>query len=407
MKGLARRPGVWLLILATLAAGVAVLIHQRGPRVMVSSALRQAIEQHVVASGRVWVPTRISVSSQVPGLVVAVGVVEGQRVQAGELLLQIDDAEARAAVAQAQAAVNQANARVGQLRKVGAIVANQALRQAETNLAQARADYDRAAELAKSGAVARSQLDEAARRVEIARAQRSAAQAQQLSAAPEGADSRLALSALLQSQAQLTAAQARLSQTRLVALQPGLVLSRDVEPGDVVQPGRTLMTIAADSETQLVITPDERNLARIRLGQHARASADAYPSRVFDAVVSYIAPAIDPQRGSVEVRLRVADPPDELKPDMTVSVDLTVASKPHALTLPSDAIRGAAGTSPSVMVVHAGRAERRPVQLGIHGDGRSEVVAGIDESTQVIVSDTRALNAGQRVRAQSAKAEAL
>ncbi len=65
----------------------------------------------------------------------------------------------------------------------------------------------------------------------------------------------------------------------------------------------------------------ERNLAWIRFGQQARASADAYPRAIFDAAVDYIAPAIDRQRGSIEVRLRVPEPPDFLKPNMTVSVD--------------------------------------------------------------------------------------
>lgn len=393
-----RRPGLWILLVVILAAALAAWLNARGPKVTVTTARKQALEQHVVASGRVWVPTRISVASQLPGLVVAVAVVEGQRVHAGQLLVQLDDAEARAGVAQAQAAVNQANARVAQLRKVGAIVANQTFLQAETNVAQASADYARSLELAKSGAVAQAQLDEVARRLQIARAQKSAAEAQQLSAAPEGADSRVALSALLQTQAQLTAAQARLGQAAIRVPQPGVVLSREVEPGDVVQPGRTLLTIAADSQTELVIHPDERNLATIQLGQRARASADAFPSQVFDAEIDYIAPAIDPQRGSVEVRLRVPNPPAGLRPDMTVSVDLTVASEAQALTVPSDAVRGAATASPSVLIVQDDKIAVQPIKLGIRGDGRTQVLAGLDERTLIISSDTRALKPGQRVR---------
>lgn len=393
-----KRPGVWIALVIVVSLAAVAALKARGPEVSVTTARRQALEQHVVASGRVWVPTRISVASQLPGLVVVVGVVEGQRVRAGELLVRLDDAEARAGVAQAQAAVNQASARVAQLRKVGAIVANQSYLQAETNVAQASADYARAAELAQSGAVARAQLDEAARRLQIARAQQSAAEAQQLSAAPDGADSRLALSALLQTQAQLTAAQARLGQTSISVPQHGIVLSRDVEPGDVIQAGRTLLTIAADSETQLVIHPDERNLATIQLGQRARASADAFPSQVFDAEIDYIAPAIDPQRGSVEVRLRVPRPPAGLRPDMTVSVDLTVARSAQALTLPSDAIRGAATASPAVWIVRDNHVAVQPIQLGIRGEGRSQVLSGLDEHTLIIHSDTRALQPGQRVR---------
>lgn len=393
-----RRPGLWLLFLAVLGATAFVLFRARGPTVKVVTTKRQALEQHVVASGRVWVPMRISVASQLAGLVVVVGAVEGQRVQPGELLVQLDDTEARASVAQAQAAVNQARARVAQLRKVGAIVANQTYVQAETSLAQADADYARATQLAATGALARAQLDEVARRAQIAYAQKRAAEAQQLAAAPEGADSRLALSALLQTEAQLTAAQARLGQTRISVPQPGVVLTRDVEPGDVIAAGRMLLTIAVDGSTSLVIHPDERNLATISLGQSARASADAFPKQVFDAQIDYIAPAVDPQRGSVEVRLRVPDPPSGLKPDMTVSVDLTVARAPHALTLPSDLIRGAASASPSVWIVRDERAQLQSISVGIRGDDRSEVLAGIDEQTLVIGSDAQALEPGQRVR---------
>jgi HlyD family secretion protein len=395
---LLRSPGLWIFVLLVLAVSAVALVRARGPKVRVTAPRKQALEQHLVASGRVWVPTRISVGSQLPGLVLVVGVVEGQRVQPGDLLVQLDDTEIRASVAQAQAGVNQASARVAQLRKVGAIVANQAYAQAETTLAQAEADYARTAQLAQSGAVAGVQLEEAARRVQIARAQKSASAAQQLSAAPEGADSRLALSALLQTQAQLSAAQARLAQTRITATQAGVVLSREVEPGDVVQPGRTLFTIAADGDSKLVIHPDERNLATIALGQRARASADAFPEEVFDAEVDYIAPSVDPERGSVEVRLRVPKPPPGLRPDMTVSVDLTVASAPDALTLASEAIRGAATSTPSVLVVRDDRIHAQPIKLGIRGDDRSQVLAGVDEKSLVVDSDSRALKEGQRVR---------
>jgi HlyD family secretion protein len=159
-----------------------------------------------------------------------------------------------------------------------------------------------------------------------------------------------------------------------------------------------LLTIAADSESKLVIHPDERNLATIQLGQRARASADAFPTEVFDAEIDYIAPSIDPERGSVEVRLRVIHPPAGLRPDMTVSVDLTVASVANALTLPSEAIHGAATAAPSVWVVRDDRVYVQPIKLGIRGDDRSQILSGIDEKSYVVSTDMRALSAGQRVR---------
>lgn len=400
MSNLLRRPAVWIALVLVIVVAVVLVIRSRGPVVRTTGVVRQALEQHIVASGRVRVPTRVQIAAQISGLVVAVGAVEGQRVSAGDLLVQIDDGAERAAVAQSEAAVSQAKARVDQLRRVGAIVATQSLRQAETNLERAQTDLARTRPLVESGAVPAVELENARRAVDIARAQKNAADAQQVASAPLGADSRVALTALLQAQAQLAGANVRLAQTRIVALQSGEVLTRSVEPGDVVQPSRTLLVLAADADVQLVFHPDERNLAWIALGQAARASADAYPQQVFDAKVSYIAPSIDPQRGSIEVRLAVPTPPAFLKPDMTVSIDLTVAAKPDVLTIPSDAVRGAATPTPYVLTVEDGRVARRAVQLGIRGEGTVEIATGLDPRSEVIVPDGRQLVPGARVRAE-------
>lgn len=388
-----------------LGAIVFLLARSLGPAVATARVTRRALEQHLVASGRVWVPTRVQVSAQTAGLVVAVGVLEGQSVKAGDLLVQIDDAEARAAVAQAKAAVDQARARVDQLRRVGAIVASEALRQAEASLAHAETEHERVAALRATGAIAQAQLDDAEHALAVARAKKSAAEAQQLASAPMGADSRVALGALLQAEAQLTGANVRLSQTRIVSRTDGVVLDRMVEPGDTVQPGRTLLVMAADGDIELVLEPDERNLAWIRVGQKARASADAYPQSLFDAEVSYIAPSIDPARGSVEVRLRVPNPPALLKPDMTVSVDLTVASKKDVLTIPSEAVRGAATPTPFVLAVENGRGVRKDVSLGIRGEGTTEIDSGVAEGAEVILARGQAIEPGQRVRPELARDE--
>lgn len=393
-----RRPGLSIAIGMLVIAGVIAAGRARGPVVATTVVSRTDLEQHVIASGRVRVVTRIQISAQISGRVVAVRVVEGQRIRAGDLLVQLDDAEATADVSRAKAAVRQASGRVEQLRRVGAIVTSETSRQAATNLGRAEAELARVEKLAATGLVARIDLDEARRNVEIARAQKNAADAQQTATGPRGVDSSIALSALAESQAQLSGALARLEQTRVVAPKDGTILLRTVEPGHTVQPGSTLFEMAADGETQLVIEPDERNLAWIRLGQKARVSADAYPQNVFDAEVSYIAPAIDPQRGSIEVRLRVSDPPGFLKPDMTVSVDLTVASKTRVLTVPSDAIRGAASPVPSVLAVAGGRIARRNVTLGIRGEGRTEIISGLDEGAVVVLAADSALRDGQRVR---------
>lgn len=389
----------WMGVPLVVLAGVFGVWSARGPAVATTLAARSDLEQHIIASGRVRVPTRVQVSAQLPGLVVAVGAVEGQHVAAGDLLVRIDDAEALASVAQAKAAVAQANARVSQLRRVGAIVTTEGLRQAKTQLERAESDLARTRILSSSGGVAKSQLDEAVRAVDIARAQQTVAEAQQVSSAPLGADSRVALAALLTAQAQLVGANVRLLQTRITAPEAGVVLTRSIEPGNVVQPAQTLLILAVDTDTQLVFQSDERNVGFIALGQHARASADAYPQQTFDAAVSYIAPSIDPQRGSVEVRLRVPSPPPVLKPEMTVSVDLTVGAVPQALCLPSAAIHGLTSPIPWVYAVEDGRIARRDVKLGLHGEGAVEILEGLTEGAEVVLAG-RALTVGQRVRAE-------
>lgn len=387
--------------MVVVAAAAFAFVRWRGTPVRATHAERRDLEEHIISSGRVRVPTRVQIAAQTSGLVVAVGAVEGQRVKAGDLLVQIEDSAERAQVAQAEAAVNQAKARVDQLQRVGAIVATASLRQAQTNLERARADLARTTKLVATQAVPEVELENAQRAVDIAEAQTNAAQAQQLASAPLGADSRIALTALLQAQAQLSGAKVRLAQTRIVALQSGTVLARSVEPGDVVQPSRTLLVLAADADVELVVQPDERNLAVIRLGQQARAAADAYPQQPFDAVVSYIAPSIDPQRGSIEVRLGVPKPPAFLKPDMTVSVDLTVAAKPHVLTVPSAAVHGQSSPRPWVQIVRDGRAVRRDIVLGIRGDGTVEVASGLAEGDEVILPEGQQLAGGARVHVES------
>jgi HlyD family secretion protein len=314
-------------------------------------------------------------------------------VRAGDLLAQIDDREARAAVAEARAGVAQAR---------GRIVAGEQVREAHANFTRAQSELVRIEALAKAGAVPARDVDEARRMFDIAAAATNAAGAQQQGVAG-GADARVAASALRATEARLAAAQVRLAQTRVVASRAGVVLGRQVEAGDVVRAGDTLFELAGEGETELVIEPDERNLTWLRVGQTGKASADAYPAQLFDAQITYIAPAVDPRRGSIEVRLRVHDPPAALRPEMTVSVDRTVASKTDGLTVPTDAIRDAATPAPWVLVVDAGAIVRRDVTLGITGEGQSEIASGASAGDLVALSPAQRLEPGQRVRVRKAR----
>lgn len=312
--------------------------------------------------------------------------------------MQLDAAEASAQLAEAEARVSEARARAQQVGSVDSVIASRALEQAQANYEDAVQQFERTRALVETGALAHDERDAAKRTLEVARAQLGSAEAEQRAANRGGVSARAANAALSQAIAQLALAKLRLSQTRILALSDAVVLTREVEPGNVVSASQTLMTLAAAGATRLVIQPDERDLALIQLGLVAKASADAFPDEVFDAEVTYIAPSIDRERGTVDVRLRVPSPPAYLRTDMSVSVDLTVARAKDAVLVPSEAVRGLATPRPWLLVVRNARSERRELKLGIRGEGFSEVRQGVRAGELVIVPDGQVLKPGQRLR---------
>jgi HlyD family secretion protein len=391
----ARRVTLGVLALA-LALGLAARAAS-ARKVPAYVAERRALVQRVVASGRVMPAARVTLGSLSLARVVEVAVREGDAVRAGQLLLRLDDAEARAALAQARARVQEAAARLDLVRGVTTRTAAESVRRAEVRVAQAERDVERVRRLFDGGSASAAQLEDAEKALVIARSETETALAQAASLADAGADQRLAAAALRQAQAAAAVALAKLDEKEVRAPAAGRILARAVEPGDVVQAGSTLVVLAEDGRTRLTVQPDEKNLAWLREGQEAEAVADAFPAAPFRAAVAYIAPGVDPARGTVEVRLDVAEPPPFLRPDMTVSVNVTVGRKDDALVVPAEAVRDAA-TDPWVLRVEGGRAVRRPVRLGLRGEGMLEVVEGLAAGDAVVPPAAGVLDAGTRVR---------
>jgi len=385
---------------AALALGMAYAgwTWWQGPKVEAARVVRRDIVQSVVAAGRVARPHRVDIGAQVVGTVVDVPVSEGQSVTAGQALIVLNAVESTALVRQAETAVVLAEARVRQLQELQLPVARQALRQAQVNLGNAQSQYERQVRLKESGFVGDAALDDARRNVDVAQAQVETAGKQVETAQPAGSDAALAVSSREQARASLAAARARHQYTTIRAAVHGTLIARDVEPGELVQPGKTLMVLSPSGETQLVLQLDERNLALVRTGQQALASADAYPKERFAAEVVYINPAVDAQRGTVEVKLRVREPPAYLRDDMTVSVDIEIARRAAALTVASDVVRDATGREPWALAVRDGRAQRQAVKLGLHGEGAVEIVEGLAEGELVLASHDVTLGDGKRVR---------
>ncbi len=331
------------------------------------------------------------------GAVRDVRAAEGNRVSAGALLVQLDDREARAAWASARAQLAEATARKHQLHTVGTREAEEAVARARTNLDEARLNLKRLESLVSGGAATGKMLDQARTTASIAESALRTAKAQLDDVRAGGGGARGVDAQVKQAEAAVALAEARVANTRIEAPEDGVVISRSVEPGDVLQPGNPVMELAAEKETELVATLDERNLSLLAVGQSALASADAYPDRTFPAQLAFIAPIVDERRGTVEVRLAVPEPPDYLRPDMTVSVDIQVKRKPEALVLPADAVRDLA-TSPWALVIEDGRARRRPLRVGAVGKQGIEILDGVSTGDRVIPITQEQIRAGDRVR---------
>ncbi len=319
-----------------LVAGYFAFVEIAGPSVETARIARRDIVQSVVASGRVAKPHRVDIGAQVTATVVEVPVAEGAFVKAGQRLIVLDSKEARAAEAQAKATLD-----------------------------NARAQYERNRTLHQKGFIGAATLDDSQRNLEVSRTQ-------------------------------LDAARAKLDYLLIKAPVDGTLIARAVERGESVQPGKALMVLSPAGDTQLVLQIDERNLARLRIGQHALASADAYPAQRFDAVLAYINPGVDAQRGTVEVKLDVPNAPEYLRDDMTVSVDIETDRHRDALVVPAAALHDPAGAA-FVFVVRLGRAVRQPLKLGLRGEGAAEVLEGLAEGEAVVLNANAAFKPG-RVR---------
>jgi len=186
-------------------------------------------------------------------------------------------------------------------------------------------------------------------------------------------------------------ARARLSQFSIRSSISGEVLRRDAEVGDMASPTRTLLAIGDPATIRVTATVDERDIPRVMMGQQALMSSDAFKGRVFRGTVYEITPGGDPNQRAFRVRIR----PDEaraLPVGLTLEVNIVTASREKALLVPPNAVRDSL-----VWAVKEGRAVRRPVKTGVEGNGKREILSGIDRGTCVIADPPQSLAEGDRV----------
>lgn len=371
-------------LLLIIVAGFFAFRWWQGPLLPSYRISSMPLVQTVVATGRVVAVSNTDIGSEISGVVLERRVAEGEQVAAGDLLLVLSSDDVAAQVRQAEAELAEL---ISSTRPQAAVD----LANAEVALAQADRNVERRRELAAISAISDEEMEQAIQAQAQARNDLENARLRANALSSGGVEEDLL-------RARIAALQAQLNKAQVHSKVSGTILTRNVEVGDLVQPGQSLFTIALDGKTEIRVPLDERNLSRLALQQPAVAIADAYPDKPFPVRISFIAPSIDPQRGTVEVRLSVDPVPDFLRQDMTVSVNIETDQRAKALVIPNDALANVKEDSAEVLLLRDGQVQRQRVRLGLCGLSASEVLSGLSAGDEILVDATVSLADGKRVR---------
>ncbi|HEU5262887.1 MAG TPA: efflux RND transporter periplasmic adaptor subunit [Gemmatimonadales bacterium] len=390
----ALRRNVLLAVAAVVIIGVAVVVARRGSGVPVQAVVATALDAGpggggsgagataVTANGYVVARTRASVSAKVAGRLAYLGVSEGSYVRRGEVIARLENADYQAQVSQAEANVASARAQ----------------------LIEAEADRD--------------QLQREARRLQDIRARNAQlvspqdVDAAESRAAQADARARSAQARIEAAEAGLRFAQASLENTLVLAPFTGTVLRKEAEVGEVVAPsvggGLTrgaVVTMADLTTLEVEVDVNEAYIARVRRGQTARITLDAYPDTAFRGTVRQVVPTADRQRATVQVKVSILDHDPRILPEMGARVDFlepdTASGRPAVVAaprirVPAAAVREQDGRT-VVWLIRQGRLETRSVEAGPVSGGFREIRSGLAGGELVLVGGVETPRAGMRV----------
>jgi HlyD family secretion protein len=315
------------VLLAIVLAFVFLKPGPKGEPYRTEAAATGEIVRSVSASGSLEALNTVQVGSQLSGQVTQVLVDYNDRVRRGQVLAILDPQTQRSAVEQAQASVAASTAGVADQQA--------SLAQAQAAVALAQAEYDRQKFLFDKGIVAQAALDTASAQLKTARAGVTSAQAQ----------IRTARAQVQQQQAALRTNQVNLNRTTIVAPIDGIIIDRQIEPGQTVASGlnvAVLFTLAQDlGRVQALIRVDEADIGSVQVGQTVRFTVDAFPNDAFTGVVTEVRklPSTESNVVAYTVVAEAANPGEKLLPGMTANADIILERRPNVLRVPNSALR--------------------------------------------------------------------
>ena len=347
--------------------------------------VRHRIEQgeivaEVMGTGTLEAHIKTTISSKISGRIAEVLVDQGDRVEQGKLLVRLDDEELQQQVAIAQANQQTALAAIDRLKTDKD--------RATAVLTQAKAYHARVQDLIQRKATAREELDKATEALSVAEAGLSRAEA-----------------AITEGEKELIAAErnyeyhvARLADTQIKAQFAGLIVRRQRDPGDVVVPGGSILTLISTGELWVSAWVDETELARLREGQPARVVFRSEPESSYSGKLVRLGREADRETRELVVDVGVLELPNNWAVGQRAEVYIETDRKDAAVLLPARFVV-LRENRPGTFVDAGGRAEWRPLKLGLRSSDLMEVVEGLAPGeTAVMPADPQnALRSGQRI----------
>jgi len=409
-----KKKAVWITLAVIVVAGAGAVMMRGGEEelleVQTAKVARETIVQKVNATGRIQPKTQVRISADVSAKIVALHVEEGDWVEKGQLLVELDRERYEAAVERAQANVRSAQAEAKLVQQ---------------NMLKAEKDYDRSRDLVARKLESQSALDatSAAYQVEVARYES-------------------ALDQVEQARAALKESQDSLSKTTIYAPMAGTISDLDKEPGEIAigsQFQEDLIMIVADlTEMEAQVNVDENDIVNVQLGQEAEIEVDALygqklTGRVYEISNTANSNAEGTTNQKTEFEVKIAIESEEisrLRPGMTASADISTQTRNDVVGVPIQSVavrtidqltlegedvaaaeqRFTADEDGFVEIVFVvdndGQVKARQVETGIQSDDLIEVLTGVDEGEDVVTGSYRAISSdlqnGAQVRVNNA-----
>jgi HlyD family secretion protein len=383
-----------LLVVAAVLVMASRSRGNKGLEVQTAKVTRQEIVQKVSANGRIQPRTQIKISADVSAKIKRLGVVEGQHVEKGALLVELDRERYLAAVESAEANVRAAEA--------NAMLAGQ-------NSDQAAREFTRAQGMLEQKLLSPADFD-----------------AKQTASQVEGARHKSSLEVVAQARAALKQAQDDLSKTTIYSPMSGTVSALNKEVGEIALGSQfqadVIMVIADLREMEAQVNVDENDIVAIQRGESAEVQTDALLTTPLKGMVSDIsssantaASGTSEQKTEFEIKIVIANPPQTLRPGMTASADIVTKTNPSALSVPIQCValrtvdqlvrKGEKrkdaekrfkadrdGFVEVVFCIENGKAVAHQVKTGIQSDERIEILDGLKEGEEVVSGSYRAIS---------------